>query len=200
MVGLARRADHARSAGPRDLDGGDADPAGRAVDDERLPLADAAEEAEDAQARLDRDGQRGRLLPRQAGGLAGEVVEHGLLGRGAADGEAEDLVARGDAAHVRPDLVDDARRLPAVDDGELQRHDVAHHPAARLPVDRVDARRAHGDADLPRPRPGRVGVGDVQDVGIAVLGERDRLHERTLLTAARRPAAAVSARARIIRA
>src|SRR4051812_41810866 len=143
VVPLAGGPDDPRAARPRELDGGGADSARGPVDEQRLPLAHAAEDREDPHARLDRDRQRRRLLPRQARRLARVVVEDGVLGRPAADREAEDLVAGLDAGRVGPDLVDDARRLAPVDHGELQRHHLAHHAAARLPVDRVDAGGTH---------------------------------------------------------
>src|SRR4051794_4716015 len=60
VIWLARGPDHAGAPGHGELDGQRADAAGRAVDEERLPLADAAEEGEDPHAGLDADREGGR--------------------------------------------------------------------------------------------------------------------------------------------
>ena len=93
-----------------------------------------------------------------------------------------------------PDLVDHAGRLAAVTSRQLDRHDLAQRAAAHLPVDRVDAGGAHGDPDLARAGVRLLDVGDLQDLGVAVLGELTAFMRPTLLTAERRPGAALSAR------
>ena len=128
------------------------------------PVAQAAEHAERAHARLGRDRQAGGLLEAQRVRLGREVLQHRVLGRRAAHGEAEHRVSDLRLGALA-DLVDDAGRLAAVDHREAGV--AAQHAAAQLVVDRVHARRADRDADLAGAGMRLRDVGEVQDVRTA---------------------------------
>jgi len=174
VVSLAGRADHRRAAIDGQLDRGAPDASGRAVDQHGGPRSDA-EQVEHASRGLGRDRDRGGLGPGQAGRLDRDVVEDRVLRRrGLA--EAEDLVADRHSLDVRPDLVDDPRTVNARDGGRLERSATGHEPGPDLPVDRVDARRPYGDADLARTGVRLRRLADDEDLRTAVLLELQGEH------------------------
>ena len=187
-VPAAGDARHPRSQGGGDLDGEVPHPAGGAVDQRplargQLPLVAQRLEGREAGHRQRRrllEGERRRLdrerrLPRQR-----------QLGVGAPLAQevdpAVDGVARLEAGHLGTDGVDLAGRVMAEDQRELRGHDQPQAPLADHPVDRIDARRPHAQADLPRPRLPRLrDLPHLETVAAAVAVDHRRFHPACLL-------------------
>ncbi len=174
LVAGAGSADHADAAVAGDLQDGRADAAGRAADQQGLSRADA-HLAQDPQRGLDHRGVAGGLLEGEALGHRRPGRQYGELGVGV-DAFAEHMVPDPRAADALADPVDDPGGVQAQSGGQSGGVGAEDLAFADPPVDGVHARRADGYADLTGPRAGLVGVEEVQDVGIAELGEDHLLH------------------------
>ena len=118
VIGLAGGADDARAAGTGELHGRRPHPARGPVDEDRL-VRHHAQKVECPHGRLGRRRQPGSLGPREPGGLAGVVIQQRVLGRAAAHGEAEHLIADGHVVDAVADLVNHAGHLLARDARKL---------------------------------------------------------------------------------
>ena len=177
MVDGTGGADHAGAARHGELDGGAADPACGAVDEQRAPSPDA-ERVQAARGRLDGDGQRsglGEAKRRRDRRVVGEQRQFGRAR--AVGGEPEHAIADGDVRDALTDLVDDARHLATRRLRELP----AMQALAQLPVGRIDADRAHRDPDMAGPRVRVRKIHDLEDLRAPELAVAGCLH-RSLLS------------------
>jgi hypothetical protein len=188
VVARAGGADDVRTQRGGDLDGEEADPAGRAVHQHPVALADV----EGLGERLV-GGQPGQ---RQRRGL-GEPERLGLVRDAALRGGgelgrrppldvvpaevAEDLVTGGEVDHRGADLLDDPGEVPAGDDREVVREGTGEVPLADADVDRVDPGGPHPDQHGVRSdrRLGQVRA-QLQHLGAAEAVVGDAPHRRPL--------------------
>jgi hypothetical protein len=179
-----------RAARHGELDGGAADPAGGAVDEQRAPGPDA-ERVQGPRGRLEGDRQAGGLGEAKRRRDRRVVGEQCQLGRArAVVGEAEHPIAGGDVNDALTDLVDDARHLATRRLRELP----AHQALAQLPVGRIDAGRVHRDPDLAGPRVRIRKIHDFEDLRAPELAIADCLHHSLR---SRPPGVALAARSKV---
>ena len=175
VIGLAGGADDARPAGPGELHGRAPHPAGGPVDENRLVRNDA-QKVECPHGRLGRRRQPCGLGPREPGGLGGVVAQQRVLGRAAAHGQAEHLIADGHVVDAVADLVHHAGRLLARDARKLDPNELRHRPAAHLPIDRIDPYRPDRHPHLPRAGMRLRDLADMENVRTPVLVEQNGPH------------------------
>ncbi len=183
MVAGAGRADDARAEGDRDLDGEVADAAGGRVHEHRL--TGPHPQRPDQRLVRGEPGQReaAGLRPVQRGRLAGEGADGGgdqlgvrpVLDTVLAD-VAEDLVADRELGDRAADRADHPGQVPAHDEREVRVQDAVEVPLADLPVDRVHPGRPDLYEHRVRPELRVRQVGELDDLGAAVLPDRDCLH------------------------
>ena len=170
VLGRARRPDHVRAARLGDLHRQVPDAAGGGEDQHALSGLDVGRLDERLPGRQPGERQRAGLDvaepvrdPRELARGRGDVL--GVGGRLAREARhPEDAVSGLEARHAAADLLDDAGDVPADRERRL-----AEEAAARpdLPVDRVDAGRAHADEHLGRARLGPRHLGELEHLGPA---------------------------------
>ena len=175
MVGGTGGADHARAAGDGELNGGAADPACGAVDEQSDSTTDA-ELVQAARGRFERDGEAGGIDETEGQRDRRPIGQQRQFGRsGAIVGDTEYPVADSDICNTLSDLIDDARHVATR--RLRQPRAEAQQTAAQLAIGRIDAGRVHDDPDLSGTGM-RVGkIHDLEDLGTSESAELRCFHE-----------------------
>jgi hypothetical protein len=196
VVRLARQPDHGGAATPRELHGEGPDTARRSGDDDRVARSGVDREHGGVRGRAGHVQRPGRV-PGQPLRTRGQlhVVDHDEL-RVARPGvgEAEDLLAHRDPAHLRTDLHDDAGQIAALPRGERRRPAPVPRTFPDHRLAGLDPGRADRDQHLPGTGHRALHLRHPQDLDPAVLVEPHRLHR--VLTALPRPDRPTTAAAR----
>jgi hypothetical protein len=157
------------------LHGRSADASGRAVDQQPCTGGDA-ELIERTRGGFDRGGQGCCHIEIERRWNRCIEGEHGQLRLGRAVGaEPEGPIADRHVFNAVAELIDDSCGLVSQRLGQR----LIHQTPALLPVARVHARRAHGDADLPCARMRIGALDDLQDFRPPERSELNRLHDET---------------------